>query len=138
MGKTIVPIDVLKRRYEAGETFRQIAKDYPISFQALAQQYARAGGIPRPRRMRKYFPMLCPTCGEPFVPRNKVQRFCSQQCVPAVVRSSGNPKRDVCKRGHPLTPDNLYSQHGKTPPRCKTCAQAAQRAYWRRRHGNGT
>lgn len=36
-----------------------------------------------------------------------------------------HPQWTVCKRGHPLTPDNVYRAHGRQ--RCRTCHNAARR-----------
>ena len=50
-------------------------------------------------------------------------------------RLGGAKKQTHCKRGHELTPDNIYVTMGRTTKRqriCKTCRRAKSREYyWR-------
>jgi hypothetical protein len=47
----------------------------------------------------------------------------------------GGPRPQItCKRGHELTPDNLYIRivRGKSTRQCKTCARAYDKERWKR------
>ena len=132
MPSVTIPTDELIRRYDAGETFRQIANEYGVSFQALAARYARSGRQARPKAPRKYTPIPCATCGTLFTPKSKRSRFCCSKCI----RHKPREAHDVCRRGHLLTPDNLYPAYGNQPPRCRACALENQRR-WRERKLRG-
>jgi hypothetical protein len=57
------------------------------------------------------------------------------EAVSPLVNSQRGRKSDPwthCKYGHPMTPDNLHTSFG-TRRRCKTCANAASRAFRDRR-----
>jgi len=122
-----VPNVVLIGDYLAGDTLREIGARYGVSFQSLAIQLKNAGYEPRPKNSnrRKYADRICERCGvmfRPRQPRQPRQRFCSRACM-------RGPRQATCKRGHPLTEDNLRPRYGKAPRRCIACEKAAQARY---------
>lgn len=123
-----VPTVVLVGEYEAGDSLREIAKRYGVSFQTLAVQLRNAGVERRPRNSnrRRYAERACERCGAAFYPRYDGQRYCSFACT-------RGPRQTTCKRGHPLTEENLRPRYGKAPRRCIACEKLQQKKYRERK-----
>jgi len=109
-----VAIETLIAEYNAGATLQEIAERHGYtSRQAVQQRLKKAGVQIRPRHSfpRVYEDRICPTCLKPFRPDRPEQVHCSRACF----TGSHHP---TCRKGHPLTPDNLTPRYKGTPPRC--------------------
>jgi ferredoxin len=127
------PTEALAADYAAGMTLRQLAQKYGITFQAAHERLRHTGVEMRPTSAIKYPPRACAGCGELFKPRNGAERFCSRVCHSQAIK--GTHYKTHCKRGHPLTADNLYASGGKT--RCKQCMQMHDKASRERKRTSG-
>lgn len=126
-----VPAVVLAGDYAAGDTLRDMAKRYGVSFQSLAIQMRNAEIELRPKsaNARKYADRACERCGATYHPRYAGQRFCGRACT-------RGPRQAFCKRGHPLVEGNLRPRYGKLPRRCIACEKLKQKEYRERKaHG---
>lgn len=131
-GKTpTVPTVVLVGEYLAGDTLREIAARYGVSFQTLAVQLRNAGIERRPRGLGKHEARICanPACQKVFKPKDAAQRYCCN----AHVERKGKHRQTHCKRGHPLMDGNLDPRSRGTPPRCSTCRRMKQAEYKKRK-----
>jgi hypothetical protein len=93
----------------------------------------RADIAAKQRERRKRYQGQCLVCGKATDGSNgraKAPKYCVQH-------APSNQPRTHCKRGHPLTADNVYVQSqgpGKgTARRCKTCWNAYLRERYRQR-----
>jgi len=127
-----VPSVVLAGDYAAGDSLREMAERYGVSFQTLAIQMRNAGIERRPAHSnkRKYADRVCERCGATYQPHYAKQRYCSFECTKG-------PRQATCKRGHLLTEDNLRPRYGKAPRRCIACEKLKQKEY-RERKARGT
>lgn len=65
----------------------------------------------------------CRRCGSTFLAAKSESRtYCSQSCANEAKRV------DVCRRGHPRTPENTY-YYGEGKTRCRPCANLASQRF---------
>lgn len=110
--------------YATGDSLRTIGHRYGISHAGVAWRLKEAGITLRTTWSRRAL-AICPSCGCSFRPRPQ-QKRCSEGCWRA-------PHAAMCKRGHPLTPENLTPRYGHCGPRCRQCLYASQARYRERK-----
>ena len=107
--------------YQAGDSLRIIAQRHGISHQTVADRLD-AAGVDR-RAEYSHRKLVCPFCNCSFRPKEAGQERCHPNCKPSRHAAT-------CKRGHPLTPENLTSHRGgRGGPQCRRCLYAAQQRY---------
>ena len=78
--------------------------------------------------------MICAQCGQMFVAKNAVQRYCSPQCRADFrkqqdVRRNYPPTTFVC--GNPKCRKTVETATDRLDKRTRFCSRECEKAYWR-------
>jgi hypothetical protein len=116
-----IDIAQLAAEYQAGASLRTLAQRYAYSHTQIAD-ILEAAGVPRRAKAWRHPFRICPACGCSFRPKQPDQERCSGDCHRGTHAA-------MCRKGHPLIPENLTPCYGHTSQRCRQCMNATSARY---------